>query len=54
MHECTMFNNGKSESGSAGFFGMTLIYTVKALKDPLHFILRNPDTRILHNDFLAL
>ena len=45
-----MFDDGKTQAGSAAFFGVALIYPVEAFK---HFALlfrRNADPCICHSD----
>ena len=43
-----MLHNRQSQPGASALSGASLIYTVKAFKDPALMFLRNPDPRILY------
>ena len=43
-----MLYDGKPQSGTSYFFGVTFVYAVKPFKDPGLFFLRDSDSRIFY------
>ena len=49
-----MLDDGESQAGAAGLFGMAFVHPVEPLEDPLLLILGNADTGVCDNDLFAL
>ena len=49
-----VLDDGESQAGAAGLFGMAFVHPVEPLEDPLLLILRDADAGVCDNDLFAL
>ena len=50
----SMFDDGKSQAGTAGCFGMALVHPVEPFEDPILMFSRNSDAGIADNQTIIL
>ena len=54
MIGCSVLDDGKPKTGTAGCFGATFIYTIEPFKDPILMLHRDTDAGITDNQAIIL